>query len=98
MKNENKYRQDLVKKIKEIFPDIIIIHGNPNEIQGIPDLILFYKNKYAMIETKKLKKSKKQQNQDYYIDFIKDWGSFASFVQRDNEEVVLNELRRYFEI
>ena len=37
---ENKFKQNLVKELKEKFPDCMVFHFDPNEIQGVPDILI----------------------------------------------------------
>lgn len=93
---ENKFQSNLIKKIKSRFPGCIILKNDPNYIQGIPDLSIFYKDKWAMLECKKNKNAHHQPNQDYYIKQANDM-SFGKFIYPENEEEILNELQRSFE-
>lgn len=93
---ENKFQANLIKKIKSRFPGCIILKNDPNYIQGIPDLSVFYKDKWAMLECKKNKNAHHQPNQDYYIKQANDM-SFGKFIYPENEEEILNELQRSFE-
>lgn len=47
---ESEFKSKLKKDLKKMFPGSIIIEPNPNDIQGIPDLVIFYKNKWASLE------------------------------------------------
>ena len=93
---ENKFQANLIKKIKSRFPGCIILKNDPNYIQVIPDLSIFYKDKWAMLECKKNKNAHHQPNQDYYIKQANDM-SFGKFIYPENEEEILNELQRSFE-
>lgn len=93
---ENKFKQELKKEIKEMFPGAIVTHLDPNDIQGIPDMLVLYKNKWATLEGKKEATAKKRPNQDYYVDTMNDM-SFSRFIYPENKEEVLNELREAFE-
>lgn len=95
-KNENKFQADLIKEIKSRFKGCLVMKNDPNYIQGIPDLTILYKDKWAFLECKKGDKASHQANQDYYIQFAKD-ASFGSFIYPENKEDVLNELQRSFE-
>ena len=65
-------------------------------IQGIPDLLVLYKDKWASLEVKKSANAKHQPNQDYYVNKMKDM-SYSSFISPENKNTVLNELKNLFE-
>jgi len=97
---ENEYQMHLVSQIYELLPgqpltDIIVYINDPNYIQGIPDLSVFYRPtaKWAWLEVKLSEKSKEQPNQRFYIDH---WGQtiFAAFIYPENEREVLLALQR----
>ena len=62
---ENKFQANLIKEIKETFPGCIVMKNDSSYIQGIPDLLVLHKNKWASLENKKSAKAKKQPNQEY---------------------------------
>lgn len=93
MKLENKYQADLIKKIKARIPGCMVLKNDPDYIQGIPDLLILYKEHWAMLEVKKSSKERHRPNQDYYIDKFGEW-AFSSFIFPENEEEVLDELQR----
>lgn len=93
---ENKFKTKLVKEIKDRFPGSMVFHLDPTEIQGIPDLLVLYKDKWAALEGKKDDKAGHQKNQDYYISKMNEM-SFASFIFPGNKEDVLDELAKTFE-
>lgn len=93
MKNENVYQAELIKKIESLIPGCFVLKNDPNYIQGIPDLLILYGDKWAMLEVKRSEDDKHRPNQDYYIDKFGEW-SYSSFIFPENEEVVLNELQR----
>lgn len=92
---ENKFKTRLAAEIEELFPGCIVVHLDPNEIQGIPDLLVLYKNKWAALEGKKEANASHRPNQDYYVDLM-DRMSFARFVYPENKEEVLHELQQAF--
>ena len=49
---ENKFKTGLVKDLKKRFPGCMVIHLDPNEIQGIPDLLVLYRDRWAALEGK----------------------------------------------
>ena len=94
---ENKFKTDLIKEIKEMFPGCIIIHLDPNEIQGICDLLILYKDRWAVLEGKKSRTASHRPNQDYYVERM-DEMSFARFIYPENKEEVLDELQQAFRV
>lgn len=90
---ENKFKQKLVGEIRERLPGCIVMHMDPNEIQGIPDLLILYQDKWAALEGKKSKNESHRPNQDYYVEKM-DKMSFARFIYPENKEEVLDELLR----
>ena len=92
---ESKFQANLIKEIKEIFPGCIVMKNDSSYIQGIPDLLVLHKNKWASLENKKSVKAKKQPNQEYYVDKMNEM-SFSRFIYPENKDKVLNELYEYF--
>lgn len=92
---ENKFKTKLNRELKDMFPGCIIIHMDPNEIQGIPDLLVLHKNRWAALEGKKNANASVRPNQGYYVDLMNRM-SFASFIYPENKDEVLDELYLYF--
>ena len=92
---ESKFQSNLKKELKEMFPGSIITKLDSGDIQGIPDLLVLYGNKWATLENKKNAKASKQPNQEYYVDKM-DGMSFSRFIYPENKEEVLNELKEHF--
>lgn len=95
-KLENKFQSELIKEIKERFPGCIVMKNDAAYIQGIPDLLVLHKDKWASLECKKSSNAKRQPNQQYYVEKM-DEMSFARFISPENKEAVLNELQQSFE-
>lgn len=93
---ENKFKTNLIKEIESRFPGCYILHLDPNDIQGIPDLLILYKNKWAALEVKKSEKSSHRPNQDYYVESLRRM-SYSAFIFPENKEKILNELQQTFE-
>ena len=51
---ENNFQAKLIKELKSLFPRCIVMKNDPDYIQGIPDLIILYKDKWATLECKKI--------------------------------------------
>lgn len=95
MISEAAYQARLIKKIQSIFPDCFILKNDPDEYQGVPDLLILYGDQWAMLEVKRSANESIQPNQEYYISMF-DFMSFAAFIYPENEEMVLDELQSAF--
>jgi len=91
---ESGFQDKLRDELKELFPGCMIF--KMDQIQGIPDLLILYKNKWASLENKKSANAKRQPNQEYYVDKMNEM-SFSRFIYPENKERVLNELYKAFE-
>lgn len=94
-KKENEFQSKLKKELKERYEGCIVTKLDANDIQGIPDLLILYKNKWATLENKKDSKATKQPNQDYYVNKMNDM-SFSKFIYPENKKEVLEELDEFF--
>lgn len=94
--NENKFQANLIKEIKKRFSGCLVMKLDSSYIQGIPDLLVLYKDKWVSLECKKSANARHQPNQDYYVDQM-DKMSFSRFVYPENEQEILDELRHRFE-
>lgn len=93
---ESKFQADLKKELKQRFPGCIVTKLDSGDIQGIPDLLVLYKDKWASLEVKKSATASKRPNQNYYVDKMNEM-SFSRFIFPENKEEVLNELHKTFE-
>ena len=66
MRKESDFQADLIQEIKERYPGCYVWKQDAK--QGIPDLVIFYGDRWAMLECKRHSKAHHQQNQDYYIE------------------------------
>lgn len=92
MMKENKFKTELIRELEEMFPGCLVLHNDAGYIQGIPDLLILYKKRWAMLEGKKSLHEPYQPNQEYYIELCDDM-SFASMICPENREAVLYELQ-----
>lgn len=91
------YSSRLRMKLLDRFDGCVIIRNDPNSnLQGIPDLTVLYKDRWAMLEVKASAKAKTQPNQEYYVDKFNKM-SFCAFIYPENEEEVLRDLQSTFE-
>lgn len=94
---ERDFQRDLIKDLEARFPGSVVTKMEPY-IQGIPDLLILYKNRWAMLECKKSERDmlkNPRPNQHYWIDIL-DKMSFASFIYPENKDEVLHDLEQAF--
>lgn len=92
---ESKFQADLKKELQTLFPGCIVTKLDSSYIQGIPDLLILYKDKWAVLECKRSANAKKQPNQPYYVEKMNEM-SFSRFIYPENKEEVLRELQQTF--
>ena len=90
---ERDFQAKLIKELKVMFKGCIIVKNDPNYIQGIPDLLILYNDRWAALEVKKSAIAHHQPNQEYYVDLM-DQMSFAAFIYPENKEEILYELQQ----
>ena len=94
---ENEYQGHLIKRIERTFKGSIVLKNDPNYKQGIPDLTIFYKDKWATLEVKKNRTASHQPNQDHYVELMNQM-SYSAFIYPENEEEILDEMARTLSI
>ena len=92
---ERDFQAKLIREIKDTFNDCIVMKNDSSYIQGIPDLLVLYRNKWASLEVKKNAKASRRPNQEYYVERM-DNMSFSRFVCPENKDEVMYELHLYF--
>lgn len=92
---ESEFQANLKKEIKSLFPGCIITKMDSGYIQGIPDLLILYKNKWATLENKRSANASHRPNQDYYVKKMNEM-SFSRFIYPENKNEVLSELQKFF--
>lgn len=90
---ETTYQTQLIARIKERFPGCIVMKNDSGYLQGIPDLTVLYKDRWAVLEVKAYADAPVQPNQDWYITELYHM-SYAAYVYPENEEEVLHDLQR----
>ena len=90
---ESGFQDRLINKLENLFPGCMVF--KMDQIQGIPDLLVLYKDKWASLECKRSASAKRQPNQEYYVGKMNEM-SFSRFVSPENKEDVLYELQQVF--
>lgn len=92
-KLERDFQAGLIKEIKNMFIGCIVLKTDPTYIQGLPDLLILFKDKWASLEVKRSRNASKRPNQEYYVNLMNNM-SFSKFICPENKEEILNELQQ----
>lgn len=90
---ESQFKAKLIREIQRLYPGAIVLKTDANQIQGIPDQIILYENRWAAFEAKRSERAPHRPNQDYYVGLFNEM-SYAAFVYPQNKEVFLDELQQ----
>lgn len=98
MRRERDYQPGLIKRIEEMFPGCYV---RKHDIQqGWPDLLILWGPHWAMLEVKKTRPTSEddfEPNQEWWIAQF-DNMSFSACIYPENEEEVLRDLQRAFQV
>lgn len=95
-KLERDFQRETKYKLRVIFPGCIVKRNSTDDIQGFPDITVFYAGKFAMLEFKRSEDASKRPNQEYWIEELKKIGGYAAFIYPENAEVIFAELKEFF--
>lgn len=90
---ERDFQSHLKVQIKRRLPGSIVMKIDPNYIQGFPDLLILWNDRWAALEVKRSKNAHRQPNQEGYIAKLNQM-SFAAFIYPENAEEILNEMEQ----
>ena len=92
---ENSFQKDLIKEIKEMFAVCVVLRNDCEQIEGVPDRTVLYKDKWVVLECKKSPKENHQPNQDYYVSKLRNM-SYSAFIYPENKNDILVEVSKIF--
>lgn len=100
---ESEFQSLIIDDLHEMFGEFhqggcLVLKNDSGYLQGIPDLLVLYKNKWAMLEVKKktpTKASDYEPNQEWYIETLGEW-SYVAMICPENKEMVYSDLQRTF--
>lgn len=95
LKLESKFQQELRKALLELFPGCIILKNDPNLQQGIPDLTVLWRSRWAFLEVKRSADEVEQPNQRWFVEKANAF-AFGAFIYPENAEEVLRDLQQAF--
>jgi hypothetical protein len=92
---ESQYQSQLIDVLHGMFPGCFVLKNDSGYRQGIPDLLVLYRDRWAALEVKGSENAPVQPNQEFYI-YEMNEQSFAAFIYPENEREVLDALQRSF--
>lgn len=93
---ESAYQGGLIRKLKSLYPSCIILKNDSSYMQGIPDLLILYKDRWAALEVKAREPRTAQAfepNQEWFLKTMNEM-SFAACIYPENEREVLRGLQQ----
>lgn len=94
---ESKFEQETIKELRYLFQGCIILKNDSGYLQGVPDRLILFGNKWAALEFKRSAHEDTEPNQPWYVETMNDM-SFAAFIYPENKDEVLYDLQRAFEL
>lgn len=92
---EGRFTEVLTRELNRIFPGVMILKNDEQLLQGVPDKLVLYRDRWAMLEVKESANADIQPNQPYYVELF-DQMSYAAFVYPENLHEVLADLKHHF--
>lgn len=95
---ESKFQAGLIKDVKDMLVDAVVLKNDSSYQQGFPDLLILHPNGWAVLEVKASMNSPYQPNQEYFLDMLSGWSvkglgyTFAAMICPENKEDILYDL------
>lgn len=92
---ESKFQKWLIDTLEVLFPGCVVLKNDSSYRPGIPDLLVLWQDRWAMLEVKRSASESYQPNQEYYIDQLNHM-SFAAMICPENATEILDALQQSF--
>lgn len=92
---ERKFQADLIRELEELFPGCYILKNDANYIQGFPDLLILFNDKWAALEVKAFADAQYRPNQEYHLETLNKM-SYATTIYPENKKGILDMLKCHF--
>lgn len=92
---ERKFCLALRKLSQDVSIPVVVLKNDSRIVQGIPDRLVLYKDKFVLLEFKRHIKARQQPNQARYIEYFNRWG-LATFISPENANLVMDDICSYF--
>jgi len=91
---ENVFKAKVIEKLKKALGPCVVIKISPvNQIEGFPDLLILYEERWAALEVKKSERAYAGSNQEWWIMHLGQMGAYTNFIYPENMSEVLNEVQ-----
>lgn len=95
---ESAFQSHIILRLRDLIePDGYVLCLDGNYIQGFPDILILYIDRWAALECKRNQNAHIEPNQRYYITHLNEL-AFAAFICPENEEEVINDLHKALRI
>lgn len=89
------FERKFCKKLRDLHPDVYVMKNDASLVQGFPDRVIYFHDKYAILEFKRSANASRRPNQDWYINNFAQY-TYSSYVYPENAEQVFNDLCLFF--
>ena len=90
---ESQFQAEFIKELRATIPGCIVLKNDANYIQGFPDILVLYGERWAALECKRSSSARVRPNQRYYVNLLNDM-SYSAFVSPENKEDVLHAVQQ----
>jgi DNA-directed RNA polymerase specialized sigma54-like protein len=87
------FQAKLIRELRYRYPGCVILKNDANYLQGIPDILILWKDRWAALEVKEDASDNVEANQIYYVNLLNGM-SFAAFIYPANRDEVIHDLQR----
>lgn len=94
-KLESEFQSKLQEDLRTMLPGCYIEKKDANNQQGMPDLLILWGVRWAILECKRSANEPSRPNQPYFVEKFNGM-SFAAFIFPENKEEVLDALAEAF--
>ena len=91
------FERKFCRKLRGLHPDLYVMKNDASLIQGFPDIVVYFHDKYAILEFKRSENASHRPNQDWYVNHFAKY-TYSSFVYPENADKVFRELCSFFDL
>lgn len=93
---ESAFQAQVIRELRRRLDGCVILKNDTDYLQGIPDLLVLWRDRWAMLECKASEDSPYQPNQEYYLELLNEM-SFAATIYPENMDEVLDAIQHAFQ-